>query len=87
MRAKVRRFDARHDIRDGHAFGVCCRRPERGEEARRVCAGEGPSPSAFMNNLKAPMPIGRKLELIARNTWIKVRLHQQCCGHPGEPGC
>lgn len=49
-----------------------------------MCA---PTPSAFIRNLRQPMPLGRKLRLVARNEWIKIRRHQTCCGHYGEPGC
>jgi hypothetical protein len=34
-----------------------------------------------------PMPLGPKIRLVVRNTSIKIKTHQQCCGHPGEPGC
>jgi len=47
----------------------------------------GPSPEAAWRNLKQPMPLGRKIRLTVRNTAIKIKTHQQCCGHPGEPGC
>ena len=46
-----------------------------------------PTPSAFIRNLKQPMPTAEKLRLLARNAWIKISRAQQCCGHPGEPGC
>lgn len=46
-----------------------------------------PSPSAFQRNLRADMPLGRKLGLIIRNTAKKIRTGSDCCGHPGEPGC
>lgn len=45
------------------------------------------SPEASWRNLKTPMPLGRKIRLVVRNTSIKIKTHQQCCGHPGEPGC
>jgi hypothetical protein len=41
----------------------------------------------FLTNLRQPMPLGRKLRLLLRNNWIKLRHAQACCGHPGEPGC
>ncbi|MDR3687645.1 MAG: hypothetical protein P4L93_11890 [Coriobacteriia bacterium] len=47
----------------------------------------GPSPDAAWRNLKQPMPLGRKIRLTVRNTSIKIKTHQSCCGHPGEPGC
>ena len=46
-----------------------------------------PSPRAALDNLRQPMPLGRKLSLLIRNNWIKVRHGQDCCGHAGEPGC
>jgi hypothetical protein len=47
----------------------------------------GPSPDAFMRNLRVPMPLGRKVRLVIRNTALKAKTRQNCCGHPGEPGC
>ncbi|MFH1652307.1 MAG: hypothetical protein ABID87_09455 [Chloroflexota bacterium] len=44
-------------------------------------------PSAFLTNLSAPMPWRRKIYLLFRNNLIKIRKRQDCCGHPGEPGC
>jgi hypothetical protein len=52
-----------------------------------MCSNTKPSRAAAMANLRQPMPLGRKLRLLSRNTWTKISLHQQCCGHPGEPGC
>lgn len=52
-----------------------------------MCSTEPHKPIPFIANLKAEMPLGRKLELIRRNTWIKISMHRSCCGHPGEPGC
>jgi len=46
-----------------------------------------PDPSAFVRNLKVPMPLGRKLKIVVRNTAIKIKTRRNCCGHPGEPGC
>jgi hypothetical protein len=37
--------------------------------------------------MDAPMPLGRKLRLLARNVTIRLVKRQNCCGHPGEPGC
>ena len=47
----------------------------------------GPDPKTAWRNLMAPMPLGRKIRLTVRNTVIKIKTHQHCCGHPGEPGC
>ena len=44
-------------------------------------------PQIWITNLKQPMPLTRKLYLLARNNWIRIRHAQTCCGHPGEPGC
>ena len=52
-----------------------------------MCSNATPSPSAAWENLRRPMPLGRKLAIIARNVGIKVTKQQSCCGHPGEPGC
>ena len=43
--------------------------------------------SPFIVNLRVKMPLCRKLYLVLRNTGIKIRKRQDCCGHPGEPGC
>lgn len=47
----------------------------------------GPSPSEALDNLRKPMPLGRKIRLIVRNNWIKLRTRSECCGNHGEPGC
>ncbi|HZK48066.1 MAG TPA: hypothetical protein VFD74_00470, partial [Thermoleophilia bacterium] len=44
-------------------------------------------PRDFVTNLHAPMPFSRKVYLVLRNNWIKIRTGSTCCGHPGEPGC
>ncbi len=41
----------------------------------------------YLTNLSQPMPLGRKLRLLSRNIWIRISKRQDCCGHPGEPGC
>jgi len=46
-----------------------------------------PSPRAFLTNLQGPEPWARKLQLLLRNNWLKLKNFQDCCGHPGEPGC
>lgn len=46
-----------------------------------------PSLRAFFSNMSAPMPFYRKLHLVFRNNLIKIWKRQDCCGHPGEPGC
>ena len=44
-------------------------------------------PNAAWRNLMVPMPLGRKIRLTVHNVAIKIKTRQQCCGHPGEPGC
>jgi hypothetical protein len=34
-----------------------------------------------------PMPLGKKISLLLRNNIVKIKNRQDCCGHPGEPGC
>ena len=46
-----------------------------------------PSMKAVFTNMKVKMPLRRKLYLVFRNNWIKLRTRQNCCGHLGEPGC
>ena len=43
--------------------------------------------SESMENLRQPMPLGRKLKLILRNNWRKIQTRSDCCGNYGEPGC
>lgn len=54
-----------------------------------MCDGheDGPKPNEALQNLRQPMPLGRKLRLLARNNWKKVRTGSSCCGNYGEPGC
>jgi hypothetical protein len=46
-----------------------------------------PSLRSALSNLRAPMPIGVKLQKLVANNWTKLRTRRNCCGHPGEPGC
>lgn len=46
-----------------------------------------PDPNAWLDNMRKPMPLSRKLRLFGRNQWSKLRKREACCGHPGEPGC
>jgi hypothetical protein len=46
-----------------------------------------PSVKAFFNNWSIDLPFHRKLYLAVKNTGIKITKRQDCCGHPGEPGC
>jgi hypothetical protein len=43
--------------------------------------------SEAMQNLRQPMPLGRKIRLLLRNNWKKIRTGSSCCGNYGEPGC
>ncbi|MEW6186463.1 MAG: hypothetical protein AB1585_12080 [Thermodesulfobacteriota bacterium] len=55
-----------------------------------MCTNGGktnPNPNAFIENLRRDMPLGRKIRLFLSNNWIKIKNRQNCCGHPGEPGC
>jgi hypothetical protein len=46
-----------------------------------------PSLADFLTNLDQPMALRDKLGKLIRNLWRRVILRQNCCGHPGEPGC
>ncbi len=41
----------------------------------------------FLTNMDQPLPLPRKVYLLARNLSIRVIKRQNCCGHDGEPGC
>lgn len=45
------------------------------------------TPQEAMGNLRQPMSLRRKLYLVSRNSWIKIRSRSDCCGNYGEPGC
>jgi hypothetical protein len=57
----------------------------------RMDAHEGkkrrPSIRKFFTNLSGPMSLRSKISLLLRNNAIKIQKQQDCCGHPGEPGC
>jgi hypothetical protein len=46
-----------------------------------------PSLRSVFSNMRAPMPLGRKLGRVLANNWTKIRTLSDCCGHPGQPGC
>jgi hypothetical protein len=46
-----------------------------------------PNVRAALSNLRAPMPIGRKIQRLVANNWTKLHTRSNCCGHYGEPGC
>ena len=54
-----------------------------------MCGNEDkpPSPGTAWRNLAQPMPLAEKLRMLRRNVGIRITMKQQCCGHPGEPGC
>ena len=41
----------------------------------------------FFTNLSVPMTFREKISLLLRNSLVKIKNRQDCCGHPGEPGC
>ena len=54
---------------------------EPGEESQS-------SPRNMLSNWSSyDAPFAEKLRLAVSNTLIKVRGHQGCCGHHGQPGC
>jgi len=46
-----------------------------------------PTIRAFFTNMSVKMPLPKKIYLVLRNYGIKIVRRQNCCGHPGEPGC
>ena len=46
-----------------------------------------PYARSFFTNLQVDMPWLKKITLLMKNNWIKIRNFQTCCGHAGEPGC
>jgi hypothetical protein len=52
-----------------------------------MCAAERPDLRTAINNLKQPLPIGKKMGLFIKNSIIKITRLKSCCDHPGEPGC
>jgi hypothetical protein len=46
-----------------------------------------PSAKDFLTNMNQPMPPREKWGKLASNLWRRIALRQDCCGHPGEPGC
>jgi hypothetical protein len=53
----------------------------------QMCAAERPNIKTAIDNLKQSLPIGRKIGLLIRNSFVKITRLKSCCGHPGEPGC
>jgi len=46
-----------------------------------------PSLRAAFTNLQVPMPLGRKLRLMARNDWIRIRTGSNCTVRQTSPNC
>ncbi len=46
-----------------------------------------PNLRSFFSNMSVKTPLRKKLYLVLRNWAIKIAKRQDCCGHPGEPGC
>lgn len=47
-----------------------------------------PSPRAFLRNWQShDAPFLAKCEMLARNSWTKLRTASSCCGNHGQPGC
>jgi hypothetical protein len=47
-----------------------------------------PSVGAGMKNWRnSDLPFAKKFAVMMKNELIKARKLQNCCGHPGEPGC
>lgn len=46
-----------------------------------------PDIRAFVKNMLARMPLGKKVFLAMKNNALKILTHRNCCDHPGEPGC
>ena len=56
-----------------------------------MCDPSGPGPfsfhTVFSNWSEYDGSFAEKVRLALRNSWIRLRGAQLCCGHPGEPGC
>lgn len=54
-----------------------------------MCQSQRPRPEvkAFFTNLAGPHSWREKIRLVLSNNWLKIKNLQNCCGHPGEPGC
>jgi len=52
-----------------------------------MCAKVQPSAKAAIENLRKPIPIAKKIGFFIKNSIIKIARFQNCCSHPGEPGC
>jgi hypothetical protein len=62
----------------------CFSLPAKGGVMTRM---DRPNAESVVANLKVQMPLGKKLKLLLRNNFIKIIKLQNCCNHPGEPGC
>lgn len=57
------------------------------QEVRFMCEERKPDIRAFFSNMAGPEPLGRKVRLLLRNNFLKLKSMNNCCGHQGEPGC
>ncbi|OGW36821.1 MAG: hypothetical protein A2Y97_06115 [Nitrospirae bacterium RBG_13_39_12] len=53
----------------------------------KMCDSERPDAKEFLDNLKMPMSLKKKIYYFLKNNAIKIVRLKSCCGHPGEPGC
>ena len=52
-----------------------------------MCEEKNPDIRAFFSNLSGPEPLNWKIKHMLRNNFLKLKTRENCCGHPGEPGC
>ncbi len=90
------KIEPRYDRGEARAATVAGGRPGLGRITFRWVLRTGyngrtevtlPSLRAVFSNLSVQMPLGRKLQRIFVNNWIKIRTRSSCCGNYGEPGC
>jgi hypothetical protein len=43
--------------------------------------------ASWQNFWQSDMPFVARCQVAFKNNAIKMRTRQNCCGHPGEPGC
>ncbi len=52
-----------------------------------MCSDGRPNAKDVFGNLRARMPLGRKIRLLIKNSALKLIKMRNCCGNRGEPGC
>jgi len=67
--------------------GLCPHEPSGKNRMSHHSTKKKPSLRSLLANLRVDMPWRDKIRLLFRNNWIKIKNVQNCCGHPGEPGC